>query len=599
MENFANDIAAKMGNILSSKEHQNLFKKASDQTCCNNDCKCSSESCPCKKDKKTCSKSCGSCSSKKEATQNILSRLLRLSEALDQQGFEKQASTILKVFAALHRFDSIEALKDTINTILDQLALRATGRDKEKAFALMKKVEVGHLLPVVEVLPSLARTYEIELPKGFAAGAMQFFDDFIEGRGEGDKLNADDSNDLKLKDIPTMEFPDDGKPYSSLSDEIAELEADPAYQSWEDENLINPHTPRSIFKEKPGIDRFLEGDGEDDLSADDCGEIRLPSAEKSPRVDTAEQGLITLLGDGEPIENVDSDSFDEEDFQRFLEGEGPETEPLPNRKRIETLKSPIWEDPIADTEPARVSMEEFPSEDSPYSFALKPNSLDKYRPRDTLRSSAFMKLDKYFKKDAKDEAKDAKDKKKPTAKLPEKIAKWLSVAASVVLKNSGKKFSEKEQSLFKKLSEAAKAGEARPKHLNRLIAFCEEHKLNVPPTVHELAKTAAYGLFDGNPRGTGTDLEAEDFLDEDDEDEESNPIRKIMLRIYNSSDFQEKLNNEIEPTELSKELAEETAIEMDHPEWLDDPDHEVFDTAYEILEDERFENPEENEYEDF
>ena len=314
---------------------------------------------------------------------------------------------------------------------------------------------------------------------------------------------------------------------------------------------------------------------------DDCGEIRLPEAELSPETQRMESILSKTLND--PIEEIpDTESFDEDEFDRFLEG------------RNQTDMSPAYEGPqklrkgLSETDPARIEVGEFPGRNSPYGMITEPLSLRNYNPdRATLRSSAFMKLDKYFKKDAK-------------VQLPKEIAKWLSTAAGVVLANSGKKFSEKEQSLFKKLSEAAKSGETKPKHLNKLIEFCEEHKLKIHPAVRELAKTAAFGLFDGDPRGTGTDLEAEDFLDEeDDEDEESNPIRKIMLRIYNSSDFQEKLNNEIEPTELSKELAEETAIEMDHPEWLDDPDHEVFDTAYEILEDERFENPKENEYEDF
>ena len=598
MENFANDIAAKMGNILSSKEHQNLFKKASDQTCCNNDCKCGTAACSCKKDKKSCSKSCGSCSSKKEAMQNILSRLLRLSEALDQQGFEKQASTVLKVFAKLHHFDSMQELKHTTLSILDRIKRKTQGSDVVTIFKMIEQTEMGHLLPVIEKISSFARKYKVELPPGFAAGAMNFFeenlesDQFLEGKGENDELNADDSNDLKYEELSKLHSRE--APFESLSAEIEELERDPEYEGPIDEGLPislmerdiepSPSTMRGGFQRNK-IDRFLEGDGEEDeLSADDCGDIRLPSADVSSKTTVEEQSLEDLLG--EDFEDVEPGLFDDEEFQRFLEGEiEPETIRRPNQK-------------ISDTEPARIEVGDFPDEDSPYSSVQR--SLREYKPKETLYSSSFMKLDNYFKKNAKDTEDEDEDKKKSKRiKLSEKIVKWLSTAASVVLANSGKRFSEKEQSLFKELSKAAKSGDAKPKHLNKLIEFCEEHKLNVPPTVHELAKTAAYGLFDGDPRGTGTDLEAEDFLDEDDEDEESNPIRKIMLRIYNSSDFQEKLNNEIEPTELSKELAEETAIEMDHPEWLDDPDHEVFDTAYEILEDERFENPEENEYEDF
>ena len=133
--------------------------------------------------------------------------------------------------------------------------------------------------------------------------------------------------------------------------------------------------------------------------------------------------------------------------------------------------------------------------------------------------------------------------------------------------------------MFKELSKAAKSGDAKPKHLNKLIAFCEEHKLKVHPAVRELAKTAAYH--------EGTDFEAEDFEDEDESgdlsEDESNLIKKTMRKIWNSEDFQEKLKLAIEPVELSTELAEETAIEMDHPEWLDDPDHEVWTLANEIL----------------
>jgi hypothetical protein len=560
MENFANDIAVKMGNILSSKEHQNLFKKASDQTCCNNDCKCSSESCPCKKDKKTCSKSCGSCSSKKEAMQNVLSRLLRLSEALDQQGFEKQASTVLKIFAKLHRFNSKEELKNTIEIILNKLALYATGSDKEKAFALMKKVEAGHLLPVVEILPSLARTYEIYIPAGFAAGARDFLEkDFLEGRGEGDELSADDSNDLKHEDLSTLRSRNE--PFESLSDEIEELEADPDYQTWEDENLIQPHTPRSIFKDKPEIDRFLEGGGEDELSADDCGEIRLPKADKSPRVRDAEQNLLTFLGD--ESEDVSPESFDEDEFQSFLEGE----EPITTRFYKETLPSLDRQGPnfIPDTEPARVHVGDYPEENNPYALVTKPHSLLEYTPRQTLRSSAFMKLDKYFKKDAK-------------VQLPENVAKWLSTAAGVVLKNSGKRFSEKEQSLFEKLSEAAKSGNAKPKHLNKLIQFCEEHNLNVPKPVYELAKTAAYEL----DRDRGKDLEAEDFEDEMDDSPRAvvkiSPklekiIVKTMLRLIYED---ESLRNDLTG------LVEQTAETLDHDDWLDKPDHPVWTIAARI-----------------
>ena len=565
MENFANDIAAKMENILSSKEHQNLFKKASDQTCCNNDCKCSAESCPCKKDKKSCSKSCGSCSSKKEAMQNVLSRLLRLSEALDQQGFEKQASTVLKVFAKLHHFHSRKELEKQMMNILTDIILKSTGLDKERAFNLMEETEAGYFLPVLSSITSLAKKYNVDLPSGFAAGARDFLErDFLEGRGEGDELSADDSNDLKLKDIPTLEF--GNGPYASLSDEIEELEADPDYQDW----AIQKRTPISIFDGKPGmergierdeIDRFLEGEGgrEDELSADDCGEIRLPSADKSKETESAERDLLTFLDD-EP-EDIDLESFDENEFQSFLEGEGPQTMPLPNRKNIETLRSPIRDDLISDTEPARIDLDDFPSEGNPYHFATRPHSLLEYTPKQTLRSSAFMKLDKYFKKDAK-------------VQLSERVAKWLSIAAGVVLKNSGKRFSEREQSLFKKLSEAAKSGNAKPKHLNKLIAFCEEHKLTVPSDVHELAKTAGYH--------EGVDLEAEDFEDEMDDSPRAvvkiSPklekiIVKTMLRlIYEDQSLRD------DPTGL----AEQTAEALDHDEWLDNSDHPVWTIAARI-----------------
>ena len=251
----------------------------------------------------------------------------------------------------------------------------------------------------------------------------------------------------------------------------------------------------------------------------------------------------------------------------------------------ETNRSPTYEGPykkergLSETDPARIEVGELPEKNSPYGMITEPLSLRNYNPeRTTLRSSAFMKLDKYFKKDAK-------------VQLPENIAKWLSTAAGVVLKNSGKRFSEKEQSLFKKLSEAAKSGGAKPKHLNKLIQFCEEHKLNIPRPVYELAKTAAYEL----DRNRGKDLEAEDFEDEMDDSPRavvkiSPKLEKIIVKTMLGLIYEDESLRD-DPIGL----AEQTAEALDHDEWLDDSDHPVWTIAARIDE---YEAGEEEDYDD-
>lgn len=562
MENIGNKVALGMQNVLSSREHQNLFKKANAQTCCNSDCKCDEDSCSCLKEEKTCLTNCSSCCAKKEAFENIYLRLVRLSEVFDENGFEKHASVLLKVAEKFAAFQTKEELKKETRKILLQIAENAEGKDKGAVIDLFHEIKEGNLFAIPEKLPFLAKKYKVEIPERFGYAARQILED---------------SNDIRMEDL--KEGAEWEGPKNSLLKELQELEQDPVYTGpkefqepgLEEDRLFQSLQEDNSFPvtQRGGFDRFLEGE-EDELNADDCGDIRLPDADLSKKTKDAENDLLTFLGPDSGDEDIDIESMSPEEFDNWLNDEEPSTVQNPKTKTLRSNENDLTD--IRSTEPATIDEFDFPSRGTLYNDVMIPNSLNKNLKGDTLPSPTWqttaLSLDKYFFKNAKELAFETKD--------------WLSKISRIVISNPGNKFSDKQINLFKSLAKSAKSGDAKSSTIKKLIAFCKQHGMKIPEHVSSLVKEAsknyknvAFDDLDGfeNNEEDNFDLKSEDDWDK----EKQSKVKKIMTKILDKNPW----------IETSTELAEETARELGEDEEggpLDDDTHSIWDIAIEVME---------------
>lgn len=113
-ESLGQEVAEEMLKISQSKEHYNLFRKASGCSC-GPDCNCEAKSCPCAKADKKCDSKCPACKSEtelkdKEASplEEISQLLVQASELLETQELHSYSALTLQTLGSI----LIEAKKD-------------------------------------------------------------------------------------------------------------------------------------------------------------------------------------------------------------------------------------------------------------------------------------------------------------------------------------------------------------------------------------------------------------------------------------------------------------------------------------------------------
>jgi hypothetical protein len=92
MSKYGNTVALAMDKIANSPEHLKLFYKKASQ-CCKTGCDCSKENCPCFT--KGCTESCPCGSLKQTSAEEVISKLISISEILDNRKLQKSAALAL------------------------------------------------------------------------------------------------------------------------------------------------------------------------------------------------------------------------------------------------------------------------------------------------------------------------------------------------------------------------------------------------------------------------------------------------------------------------------------------------------------------------
>ena len=97
-------VAQEMQQIIASPEHQSLFHKQAEKSCCEEKCDCSGEQ---------CDKSCKCCKEKVASVADIVGLLIEASEIFDQQGMPKFSLATMAMVDSLMAEDDVTKIDDT------------------------------------------------------------------------------------------------------------------------------------------------------------------------------------------------------------------------------------------------------------------------------------------------------------------------------------------------------------------------------------------------------------------------------------------------------------------------------------------------------